>query len=575
MNKNVLQIAFMALAITFIQPVVCGGTGPGDTLKCVAPAYLKAGDTVALIAPSYHLPIGTVKRAAQVLRQWGFVPVIGPNADKIHADKYAGTVKERVEDIRWALESPGVKAVICVKGGYGALHLMDEMLAEEFAASPKWIVGFSDITTLFGIEVCAGVMGIHGVLGFNIASRNSTDASCALLRDLLKGQVPRYEVPANDLNIPGHATGTLVGGNLCTFASLPALQSEIIGKSDIILFLEEIEESMHHIDRMFNMLKNSGMLSHCRGVVLGGFTGCKADLGYESVEAMLREYIEPYGIPLLCGFPAGHDKVNLPLVMGAPVTLDVRADGATLAFDIPGTPRRVRTGELSQPVPATVPEEDASQFVNLTDVIPDAILEIRYFSTYNFVGQRIDGYLQPTALMTRRAADSLKAVSDDVMRMGYRLKIYDAYRPQMAVDHFVRWASDISDTSMRRYFYPKEQKSQLFVRGYIASKSGHTRGSTVDLTLFDMATEKELDMGGTFDWFGEESHPSFGGNPATGHYVPNGRITEEQFRNRMILRQAMMRHGFKPIGSEWWHFTLKDEPFPNTYFTFPVQELER
>ena len=261
--------------------------------------------------------------------------------------------------------------------------------------------------------------------------------------------------------------------------------------------------------------------------------------------------------------------------MGAPVTLDVRADGATLAFNIPGTPRRVRTGELSQPVPATVPEEDASQFVNLTDVIPDAILEIRYFSTYNFVGQRIDGYLQPTALMSRRAADSLKAVSDDVMRMGYRLKIYDAYRPQMAVDHFVRWASDISDTTMRRYFYPKVQKSQLFVRGYIASKSGHTRGSTVDLTLFDMATEKELDMGGTFDWFGEESHPSFGGNPATGHYVPNGRITEEQFRNRMILRQAMMRHGFKPIGSEWWHFTLKDEPFPNTYFTFPVQELER
>ena len=151
------------------------------------------------------------------------------------------------------------------------------------------------------------------------------------MRDLLKGQVPRYEVPANDLNIPGHATGTLVGGNLCTFASLPALQSEIIGKGDIILFLEEIEESMHHIDRMFNMLKNCGMLSHCRGVVLGGFTGCKADLGYESVEAMLREYIEPYGIPLLCGFPAGHDKVNLPLVMGAPVTLDVRNDGADVS----------------------------------------------------------------------------------------------------------------------------------------------------------------------------------------------------------------------------------------------------
>jgi len=232
----------------------------------------------------------------------------------------------------------------------------------------------------------------------------------------------------------------------------------------------------------------------------------------------------------------------------------------------------------SEPGKTVIPEQDASQFVNITDVVPDVILEIRYYGTYNFVGQRIDGYLQPTALMTKRAADSLKAVSDDVMKMGYRLKIYDAYRPQMAVDHFVRWAADIPDTLMRQYFYPEVDKSLLFVQGYIAAKSGHTRGSTVDLTLFDMTTEKEVDMGGTFDWFGMESHPDFGGNPETGVFngnpSPAGRtITEEQFRNRMILRAAMLRHGFKPIDEEWWHFTLKDEPFPETYFEFPVKEL--
>ena len=198
-------------------------------------------------------------------------------------------------------------------------------------------------------------------------------------------------------------------------------------------------------------------------------------------------------------------------------------------------------------------------FASLTEAVPDAILEIRYFSTYNFVGGRIDGYLAPTALMTREAADSLKAVSDDVMRLGYRLKIYDAYRPQCAVDHFVRWASDVADTTMRRYFYPDVDKSRLFIEGYIAEHSGHTRGSTVDMTLFDMTTEKEVDMGGTFDWFGLESHPDYRD------------ITEEQFANRMILRQAMLRHGFKPIDEEWWHFTLKNEPFPDTYFTFPVQ----
>ncbi len=221
--------------------------------------------------------------------------------------------------------------------------------------------------------------------------------------------------------------------------------------------------------------------------------------------------------------------------------------------------------------PAIDPAADDSQFVTLTDVIPDAILEIRYFGTYNFVGARIDGYLAPIAMMTRQAADSLHAVSDDVKALGYRLKIYDAYRPQMAVDHFVRWAEDVNDTLMRTYFYPNVPKDELFEREYIMAHSGHTRGSTVDLTLFDMNTEKELDMGGTFDWFGVESHPDFGGNPDTGEYTPNSGITAEQFAHRMILRRAMLAHGFKPMDTEWWHFTLRDEPFPDTYFTFPVK----
>ncbi len=214
-------------------------------------------------------------------------------------------------------------------------------------------------------------------------------------------------------------------------------------------------------------------------------------------------------------------------------------------------------------------------FVSIPEAIPDAILEIRYFSTYNFIGDRIDGYLAPTALLTRAAADSLRAVSDDLMRMGYRIKIYDAYRPQMAVDHFVRWAADQKDQRMKSCFYPDLRKNVLFKQGYIMEKSGHSRGSTVDLTIFDMAAGKEVDMGGTFDWFGPESHPDFCGDPDTGVYDAragrkrNG-ITETQFRNRLILREAMLRHGFKPLDEEWWHFTLKNEPFPDTYFTFPV-----
>ena len=199
-----------------------------------------------------------------------------------------------------------------------------------------------------------------------------------------------------------------------------------------------------------------------------------------------------------------------------------------------------------------VSPDSSEDFVNLTDVVPDVILEIRYFGTYNFVGTRIDGYMEPTALFTRAAADSLRAVSDDV-----------------------------NDTLMKPYFYPDLDKKVLFPMEYICEKSGHTRGSTVDLTLFDMTTEKEVDMGGTFDWFGPESHPDFCGNPDTQQFTgdnsksPADRtITPEQFRNRMILRDAMLRHGFKPMTTEWWHFTLIDEPFPDTYFTFPVQRLK-
>ena len=143
---------------------------------------------------------------------------------------------------------------------------------------------------------------------------------------------------------------------------------------------------------------------------------------------------------------------------------------------------------------AVSPTDDSSQFTNITDVVPDAILEIRYYGTYNFVGTRVDGYLKPTALLTKQAAQALRAVSDDVKAQGYRLKIYDAYRPQMGVDHFVRWAEDIPDTLMKTYFYPDLDKSVLFEQEYIYEKNGHTRGSTVDLTLFDMTTEKELDM---------------------------------------------------------------------------------
>ena len=201
---------------------------------------------------------------------------------------------------------------------------------------------------------------------------------------------------------------------------------------------------------------------------------------------------------------------------------------------------------------------DPSGFVLLADYVPQIVQEIRYYSTYNFIGDRIDGYEEPCALLTKEAARALKAAAGELLVQGYRLKVFDAYRPACAVKHFVLWGIEDQDIRMKPYFYPALEKQELFSRGYIAKQSSHSRGSAVDLTLLDMQTGKELDMGSPFDLFSEISHPDYHG------------ISEEQYENRMILRRVMLRCGFRPIDCEWWHFSLRDEPYPDTYFSFPV-----
>ena len=200
---------------------------------------------------------------------------------------------------------------------------------------------------------------------------------------------------------------------------------------------------------------------------------------------------------------------------------------------------------------------DPSGFVLLADYIPGIVQEIRYYSTYNFLGERVDGYEEPVALLTREAARALKTVANEMNVQGYRLKVFDAYRPAKAVRHFVLWGIEDLDQRMKPYFYPDLEKQELFKQGYIASQSSHSRGSTVDLTLLDMRTGKEVDMGSPFDLFGEVSHPS------------SRAVSDEQYENRMLLQNVMVRNGFLPIDCEWWHFTLKDEPYPDVYFEFP------
>lgn len=206
---------------------------------------------------------------------------------------------------------------------------------------------------------------------------------------------------------------------------------------------------------------------------------------------------------------------------------------------------------------------DASDFVVVSDQIPDVLQEIRYYSAYNFVGSHIDGYDEPLALMTRESVAALKNAAADFREKGYVIKIYDAYRPQRAVNHFMRWGNDVQDTKMKAYFYPTiTNKADIVDLGYVARKSGHSRGSTLDMTIVNMKTGAEIDTGEHFDYFGERSHTEYTG------------ITPQQQANRQFIKGIMEKNGFIGIDEEWWHFTLQNEPYPDTFFDFPVSRAQ-
>ncbi|MEU9235242.1 M15 family metallopeptidase [Streptomyces subrutilus] len=241
---------------------------------------------------------------------------------------------------------------------------------------------------------------------------------------------------------------------------------------------------------------------------------------------------------------------------------------------------------VSAAAPATAttahPPTRPREFVALGDVDSTIRQEIRYHTPNNFVGEPIDGYLQPACVLTRPAARALHRAQRTLLRQGYSLKVYDCYRPQRAVDHFVSWAKDLDDQAMKAEFYPRVDKTRLFEDGYIAERSGHSRGSTVDLTLVklparpapphdpdrpltpcfapheDRAPDNSVDMGTGYDCFDTLSH------------TLDPRIQGEQRAHRLLLKSALESAGFKNLPEEWWHYTLRDEPFPTTYFDFPV-----
>ena len=311
---------------------------PESPKTLARPAFLQPGDRIALIEPSFAQADSAAAITTAILRDWGYETVLGANVGKKHAGAYAGTAEERAADLKWALEDPEIDAILCLGGGYGAIQLLEYMTPEDFSAHPKWLIGFSDITVLHAMNVSAGVLSLHATVGGLMARYHGEDPSSLALRDFLAGKVPTYEIPAHGLNVPGEASGTLVGGNLCTYATLEGTWADYFDHvpGDLILFVEEVEETWHSIDRLFNMLRLTGRLERVKGVILGEFTDCPADLEYASPEALLvEEYLRAMEIPVCCGFPAGHEfENNYPLPLGAPAHLSVTPSGATLSFDL-------------------------------------------------------------------------------------------------------------------------------------------------------------------------------------------------------------------------------------------------
>ena len=203
-------------------------------------------------------------------------------------------------------------------------------------------------------------------------------------------------------------------------------------------------------------------------------------------------------------------------------------------------------------------QEIPEGFVHIDEVIPDIVYEIRYAGQHNFVGKPIRGYEKPQAILSKPAANALAKVQQELIQKDFMLKVFDAYRPQRAVNHFIEWAREEGDTLMKQEFYPEVAKSDLFQLGYIASKSGHSRGSTVDLTMIHVGNCKNVDMGGAYDFFGDISHHS-------------AQVTPEQKKNRELLRLTMRKYGFRSYSEEWWHYTYDMEPYPEIYFDFPVR----
>ncbi len=286
------------------------------------PPFLKYGDKICIISPSGNINPEFIDGATQVLNNWGLKVVEGKFA-RTEYGRFAGTKEQRISDLQAAFDDSEVKAILCSRGGYGLVQIVDNLDFTRFVESPKWLIGFSDITILHNAITNLGIASIHGIMAKHLTELPADCEQVEKLKSLLFGKLPEYKIPAHPQNRVGKATGKLIGGNLSVLAGMIGTSFDLPYKNNI-LFIEDIDEKPYHIDRMMNHLKLCGALSKISGIIVGQFSDCEEDPQMmQSITEIIFDAVSDYQYPVCFGFPAGHVDYNLPLILGENLTLSV------------------------------------------------------------------------------------------------------------------------------------------------------------------------------------------------------------------------------------------------------------
>lgn len=320
--------------IKILAVVLWLGCGMALAQGLLRPASLAPGDKVAIISPASACKEKYITGACEVLREWGYVPVVSAHAKGKHGS-FSGTIAERKGDLEVALMDPEIKAILCSRGGYGSVQELCEMDLGIFAKYPKWIIGYSDITAIHGATTSQGVMSLHGPMGEHLTKFAGSDSCSRALRGILAGKMPHYKVAADCRNRNGKASGLLLGGNLALLNSFTASPIDMLSRyadSDVILFVEDVGESLERLNRLFYTLKVNGTLGRIKGLIVGSFSDVKYTPDFAHVYDMVESIVDGYDFPVAYGFPVGHTDANYPMPEGAWVTLTVDGNGAELAF---------------------------------------------------------------------------------------------------------------------------------------------------------------------------------------------------------------------------------------------------